>query len=111
MCKLKRCPFCGGEPIISKYDPYDGYQGDCTIYRIQCRRCGVTVKCSFRDTAIILWNKRVKEIDLDEPELIRLMMSVQYEYKSLCDRCGSDYSGAIALSKILDILSEVYHGN
>lgn len=109
MDKLKRCPFCGGEPRISKYDPYDGYQGDCTIYKIQCCKCGVTVRSSFLDTCINLWNRRV--IDIDDSELIRLMMLLQLEYLSLCDRRGSDYSGAVALSKVIKLLNEVYHVN
>ena len=109
MCKLKRCPFCGGEPIISKCDPYYGYQGDCTIYKIQCRKCGVTVRSSFRDTCINLWNHRTTTID--DSELIRLMMALQFEYKSLCNNRGSDYSGAVAISKAIKILCEVCNGN
>ena len=109
MSELKRCPFCGGEPKISVYDPYDGYQGNCTIYKIQCHKCGVKVESSFRDTCINLWNRRL--IDHDDAELIRLMMLLQCEYLSLCNRRGGDYSGAIALSKAIKILNEVYHAN
>ena len=36
MTELKKCPFCGSEAEIESYDPYDGYQGDCTVWRVKC---------------------------------------------------------------------------
>lgn len=60
MNELKPCPFCGSSEIkLHKHDPYDGYQGDCTMYLVYCRRCGA--RTEFEDEAILAvkdWNRR-----------------------------------------------------
>jgi Lar family restriction alleviation protein len=55
---IKRCPFCGGEATNYAYDSYDGYQGDCTRYRVKCRGCGAMIEDRTAEKAIAAWNKR-----------------------------------------------------
>ena len=57
---LKDCPFCGGKARLSEYDPYDGYQGDCTHYIVSCTECGAKVTSRKEAKSVAIWNKRVK---------------------------------------------------
>ena len=57
---LKDCPFCGGKAKLSEYDPYDGYQGDCTRYVVSCTECGAKVETRFAAKSVATWNERVK---------------------------------------------------
>ena len=53
--KLKPCPFCNGEAILS--DHADGYYG---LYVIVCDGCGVmTDYYNTAEEAIEAWNRRV----------------------------------------------------
>ena len=62
MADLKPCPFCGDKVInIYAYDPYNGYQGDCSIYKIMCNRCGAQVQHRKVMEVIKAWNSRVED--------------------------------------------------
>lgn len=64
MEKLKRCPFCGNENIdVQEYDPYDGYQGNLTTYRVRCTNCGANIAKVNKEDAVEKWNARA---DADE---------------------------------------------
>lgn len=52
MAELKPCPFCGGKAEIYSYDPYDGYQGNCAIWRVRCYRCGAFIQELTKERAI-----------------------------------------------------------
>lgn len=61
MKKLKDCPFCGSDNIfIDSYDPYDGYQGNLTIFRIRCLHCDATFEKKTYDEIIKSWNRRAE---------------------------------------------------
>ena len=63
MAELKPCPFCGGEAVIIAIDFADGD----TWYRPECSEC----KCGWQenletvDGAIIAWNARTKESEVE----------------------------------------------
>ena len=59
--ELNPCPFCGGEARSTMYDPYDGYQGNCTRYVVQCSNCGAKIEHSKMQVAIEKWNRRVND--------------------------------------------------
>ena len=57
---LKPCPLCGSEQVkVFEYDPYDGYQGDCSSTRVRCKECGITLTDRKKKVAIAKWNRRV----------------------------------------------------
>lgn len=59
--ELKRCPCCGSEKItVIRDDPFDGYQGDCSYYIVQCRRCGLRIDRRRKQEAIEAWNRRAE---------------------------------------------------
>ena len=60
MTELKKCPFCGGEAEVKSYDPFDGYQGNCKLWLIQCAGCGVLLKRRMEKEAIEAWNRRAE---------------------------------------------------
>lgn len=55
---LAPCPFCAGAGEKESYDPYDGYQGRNTVYRVRCRECGAEVCADSYDEAVRKWNRR-----------------------------------------------------
>ena len=58
--ELKPCPFCGCTEInIYSYDPYDGYQGNLSTWKIQCLRCSANMERSKKNDVIEAWNRRV----------------------------------------------------
>ena len=57
---LSKCPFCGGEAHVFPYDPYGGYQGDCTSYIVKCKECRAEIKRRTEKEAALAWNKRDK---------------------------------------------------
>lgn len=60
--KLKPCLFCGSNAIsIRDYDPFDGYQGNLTVYRVWCRNCGAQVEQKDVMDAIRVWNRRAED--------------------------------------------------
>lgn len=59
---LAACPFCAGLAKKIDYDPYDGYQGNNTVYRVRCCNCGAEVRANSRDEAIRKWNRRASAI-------------------------------------------------
>lgn len=59
--ELKPCPFCGGEAYIENYDPYDGYQGDLSLWRIKCRKCKVEIERREKEKCAAAWNRRVSD--------------------------------------------------
>lgn len=64
MTELKPCPFCGCEAINGYYyDPFDGYQGNLTRYRIRCEVCGASLERNTKETATEAWNKRTDARD------------------------------------------------
>lgn len=60
MIKLKPCPFCGKEVDIDSYDPFDGYQGDCMLYKIWCD-CGARLENRSKEQLIMIWNRREEQ--------------------------------------------------
>ena len=60
MTELKKCPFCGGEANIESYDPYDGYQGDCMVWRVKCLECKAIIQRRTKEEAIEAWNRRAE---------------------------------------------------
>ena len=56
--ELKPCPFCGGSAIFYSYDPFDGYQGNNTMYAVECTKCVATVKGITEEIAKSKWNRR-----------------------------------------------------
>ena len=57
--ELKPCPFCGNYNVgICIYDPFDGYQGDCSVHRVWCRGCRAQVEQKKVLDAIAAWNRR-----------------------------------------------------
>ena len=62
MTELKPCPFCGfGMPLIYQYDPFDGYQGNLTRYKIVCGNCSAKINRSTEEQAIKAWNRRAED--------------------------------------------------
>lgn len=60
MSELKPCPFCGGSDIkCFLFDPFDGYQGDCSSYIVECKECGAEMQKRHKAEAINAWNRRV----------------------------------------------------
>ena len=65
MNELKPCPFCGGKakgPYY--YDPFDGYQGDCGTYIVDCSKCSVQIIERTKEKAIEVWNRRAENEEL-----------------------------------------------
>lgn len=58
---LKPCPFCGSEAGLKEYNPYDGYQGNYSVWRIMCSKCKVLIQRGTKEEAIVAWNRRVGE--------------------------------------------------
>lgn len=59
---LAPCPFCAGAGKKESYDPYDGYQGRNTVYRVRCSKCGAMVKADSFDEAVKKWNMRAAKL-------------------------------------------------
>ncbi len=55
--KLKPCPFCGGKAIFYSYDPFDGFQGNWTMYVVKCTSCAATVKGVKAEIVKSTWNR------------------------------------------------------
>ena len=55
-----KCPFCGGDARAYSYDPYDGYQGDCTVWRVKCLECKLIIQRGTKEKAIEAWNRRAE---------------------------------------------------
>lgn len=64
---LAPCPFCAGHAKKEEYDPYDGYQGRNTVYKVICRKCGATVKADSYDEAVRKWNQRAGKLLAGSP--------------------------------------------
>ncbi len=65
MAELKPCPFCGGEAEGPyHYDPYDGYQGDCGSYTVECSHCRMLINQRTKQEAIEVWNRRAESEEL-----------------------------------------------
>lgn len=59
MNELRSCPFCGSNEIdLFEYDPYDGYQGNCTSWVIQCKGCHVRIARTDKKQVQKAWNER-----------------------------------------------------
>ena len=53
--KLKRCPFCGGEPVFRTYE------GDECEYQVSCQYCfAETWIEESKEEAAELWNRRAE---------------------------------------------------
>ena len=61
------CPCCGNDAQKSSYDPYDGYQGNCTVYRVKCKKCGLRVEGNTLEECIKKWNARVSKLNIATP--------------------------------------------
>ena len=61
MDKLKPCPFCGSEALLEDLGSYE----KCGRYFVRCSKCGIAQDnlWSTKKTAIIRWNRRVKNED------------------------------------------------
>ena len=60
MTELKKCPFCGGDARGCSCDRFDGYQGDCTIWRVKCLECKIIIQRGTKEKAIEAWNRRAE---------------------------------------------------
>lgn len=59
MTKLKPCPCCGQTKLFNYwFDPYDGYQGDCSQFVIRCTECGLSMTKRKEEDAVEAWNRR-----------------------------------------------------
>ncbi len=56
------CPFCAGLAEKDEFDSFDGYQGDNTVYRVKCRKCGAEVCGSTYADAVRKWNSRAAKL-------------------------------------------------
>lgn len=56
--KFKPCPFCGATPIFYSYDPFDGYQGNNTMYAVACLKCSARISENTAEKAKEVWNRR-----------------------------------------------------
>ena len=55
--KLKNCPFCGGEAIIS--NRWRGGESNLDEYDVHCQKCYIgTITRFTRRTVIQAWNRR-----------------------------------------------------
>lgn len=62
MAELKPCPFCGGEAKeVYRYDPFDGYQGDCGCFIASCSKCSTQIAERTKEKAIEAWNRRAED--------------------------------------------------
>lgn len=58
--KLYSCPFCANHEVsIRNYDPYDGYQGDCSRFIIKCEKCGAKIEDRNPTKLVNRWNTRI----------------------------------------------------
>ena len=46
--------------VFNRTDPYDGYQGDCTVWRVKCLECKSIIQRRTKEEAIEAWNRRAK---------------------------------------------------
>ena len=63
---LKKCPFCGGEPVIIRHE----YTGAKDTFGVKCNQCksqGNQFYTELED-AIYMWNRRQKCFDFVESE-------------------------------------------
>ena len=63
---LKKCPFCGGEPIIIRHE----FTGSKDTFGVKCNQCksqGNQFYTELED-AIYMWNRRQKCFDFVESE-------------------------------------------
>ena len=63
---LKKCPFCGGEPVIIRHE-YTGLKDTFGVKCNQCKSQGNQFYTELED-AIYMWNRRQKCFDFVESE-------------------------------------------
>ena len=51
-----KCPICNGFVTVTCFDPYDGYHGDLSIYRVGCKECKIFAEDSEQLIAERKWN-------------------------------------------------------
>ena len=60
--ELKYCPFCGNTDLeLYEYDPFDGYQGNLSRWKIHCVSCGCSMQRPKKDNLITAWNRRAED--------------------------------------------------
>ena len=81
---LDPCPCCGGRAEMIAYQPYDGYVGEDTEYRVRCTACGLEISRDSAREAVEAWKKRTRS-------LVRAhWVSIPHKRTRICSRCGCD---------------------
>ena len=75
------CPFCAGTADPEKFDPFDGYQGDNTVYRVRCTKCGAEVCGGTYAEAVRKWNKRASKLMLNSVYGSSLCKDPDFDFK------------------------------
>lgn len=103
MNNLKPCPFCGNDQIdMFTYDPFDGYQGDCSTTKIFCTECGASVSASIEANTIVRWNNRICERDMK----VQDFDPAKFEGKTIDEICEEMVREALAKIVVEPIAGE-----
>ena len=96
MSELKRCPFCGGEPLLEHDDLCNWF--------VRCKKCFCRTPMSIsKFFPITIWNTR-KPMDRIVERLEELKAEALREYKEFLD--GEDYRQSLLLDKVIKTAKE-----
>lgn len=100
MNELKPCPFCGGKANVYSYDPYDGYQGNCAVWRVMCCKCKALIQRGTKEEAVAAWNRSGM---ITDNQVKAAAMTIS-DYCS--QRTGKEPCTGCAIRKLCEILRE-----